>query len=83
VTGQDETRTQRETLGLLQKKCSMALDVYIGLAKQGCELLSQVKEVPLSETQRNDILSHRRRELHAQSDYTKARSKLWAFLNRV
>jgi len=83
VTGADETRTGSETLGLLQRKCSMAFDVYMGLAKQGCKLLTRVEELPISENLRNEILSHRRQELHAQSDYTKARSKLWAFLNRV
>jgi len=83
VTEPDEARTQTETLDLLRRKCSTALDVYIALAKLGCELLTAVKDLPVSEHQRNEILSHRRRELHAHSDYTKARSKLWAFLNRV
>jgi hypothetical protein len=83
VIGQNDTRTQSETLVLLRKRCSMTLDVYIALAKRGCELLTQVEEVPLSEARRNEILSHRRQELHSQSDYTKARSKLWAFLNKV
>jgi hypothetical protein len=78
-----EARTPTETLALLQRKCSMALDAYIALAKQGCELLSRVEDLPLPEHQRNEILSHRRLELHAHSDYTKARSKLWASLNRV
>ena len=78
-----EARTNTETLAVLQRKCSIALDAYLALAKQGCVLLSQAKDLPLSEHQRNEILSHRRQELHAHSDYTKARSKLWASLNRV
>jgi hypothetical protein len=78
-----EARTTTETLAALQRKCAMALDAYIALAKQGCELLSQAKDLPLPEHQRNEILAHRRQELHAHSDYTKARSKLWASLNRV
>jgi hypothetical protein len=78
-----EARSSTETLVVLQRKCSMALDAYIALAKQGCELLSQAKDLPLPEHRRNEILAHRRQELHAHSDYTKARSKLWASLNRV
>lgn len=60
----------------------MTFDVYIRLAKQGCELLRGVQKLPISENERDEILAQRRQELHAQSDYTKARSKLWAFLNR-
>ena len=83
MTGPDGTRTQTETLGLLQRKCSMALDVYLTLARQGCELLCGITDLPIREHQRDEILAHRRKELHAHSDYTKARSKLWASLNRV
>jgi hypothetical protein len=83
VTGSDGTRTQTETLDLLRRRCSMTLDIYLAMAKQGCELLRAVNDLPISEHQRNEILCHRRKELHAHSDYTKARSKLWAFLNRV
>jgi hypothetical protein len=61
----------------------MTLDVYLGFAKQGCELLCGIKDLPIREHQRDEILAHRRKELHAHSDYTKARSKLWAFLNRM
>jgi hypothetical protein len=83
VTGPDGTRTQTETLDVLRRKCSVTLDAYLAMAKQGCELLHAVNDLPISEHQRYEILSHRRKELHAHSDYTKARSKLWAFLNRV
>jgi hypothetical protein len=72
-----------ETLSLLQTKCSTALQAYLELAKEGCELLSRLNEVPLPENKRNEVLAHRRRELHAHTDYTKARSKLWEFLNQM
>jgi hypothetical protein len=53
------------------------------IVKQGCELLIGIKDIPAPENERNEILSHRRRELQAHADYTKARSKLWEFLNRI
>ncbi len=59
----------------------MALEAYLELARQGCELLTGIDEVPVPEDKRNEILSQRREELHAHSEYTKARSKLWEFLN--
>jgi hypothetical protein len=83
VTGPDGTRTQTETLDVLRSRCSRTLDLYLGMARQGCELLCSVNGLPISEHQRNEILCHRRKELHAHSDYTKARTKLWTFLNRV
>jgi hypothetical protein len=72
-----------ETLSLLQTKCSTTLRAYLELAKDGCELLSRLNDVPLPENKRNEVLAHRRRELHAHTDYTKARSKLWEFLNQI
>lgn len=72
-----------DTLSRLKKKCSITLTAYLELAKEGCERLCQRSEVPLGEDMRNEILAHRRRELHAHSDYTKARSKLWEFLTRT
>jgi hypothetical protein len=75
------TLMPNETLKSLQTKCSITLNAYLDLAKAGCELLCGLNERPLSESKRNEILSHRRQELHAHANYTKARSKLWEFLN--
>jgi len=83
VAERDETLTPQEMLTRLQVKCSRALDTYMHVVKQGCELLMGIKDIPAPENERNEILSHRRRELQAHADYTKARSKLWEFLNRI
>jgi hypothetical protein len=83
VGGPDDMLGPHEALTRLQMKCSTALEAYIAITKQGCELLCRIKDVPIPENDRNEILAHRRRELHAHADYTKARSKLWEFLNRI
>jgi hypothetical protein len=64
----------------LEGGCSEALRSYIELVKEGCSLLGEVKEFPVPEHTRNEIFSHRRRELMAHSEYTKARRRLWDFL---
>jgi hypothetical protein len=83
VRGNERDSNVNETLSVLQTKCTTKLTAYLELAKEGCELLGQLNPVPLTENKRNEILAHRRLELHAHSDYTKARSKLWEFLTRI
>jgi hypothetical protein len=75
------SRVSTLTLTQLQDKCSEALECYVKLIKEGCALLGNVKDFPLSGSQRNEIFAHRREELAAHSAYTKARTKLWDFLN--
>jgi hypothetical protein len=64
----------------LQTKCSTALRSYVELLQQGCELLANVKDTPMPEYERKKIFAHRREELHAHGQYTKARQALWDFL---
>jgi hypothetical protein len=61
-------QTKREALTRLQEKWSRALETYIDLAKQGCELLCRINEVPIRENDRNHTLLHRMHELHAHAD---------------
>ena len=42
--------------------------------------MGQVKEVPMPENKRNEIFLHRKQEMWAQSEYTKARRRLWDLL---
>jgi hypothetical protein len=64
----------------LQIKCSTALRCYVELVQEGCDLLGSVKDTPMSEYERKKIFAHRRQELHAHGQYTKARQALWDFL---
>ena len=64
----------------LQIKCSTALRSYVELIQEGCELLGNIKEIPMPDYEQNKIFSHRRQELHAHTEYTKARKALWDFL---
>jgi hypothetical protein len=64
----------------VQSKCSTALRSYVELLQQGCELLANVKDTPMPEYERKKIFAHRREELHAHGQYTKARQALWDFL---
>jgi hypothetical protein len=69
------------TLTQLQDECSETLQSYVQLIKEGCAILGNVKEIPVSEYKRKEIFAHRREELAAHTAYTKARTKLWDFLN--
>jgi hypothetical protein len=64
----------------LQNRCEAALESYAEAMRDGCALLAKVKQLPIHEQERNDILSHRRLELSAQAQYAKARKALWDFL---
>ncbi len=68
------TRTQ------LQDEFSAALRFYLQIAQEGCVLLGNIKEGPLSEYTRNEIFLHRREELWAYARYTRARRQLLNFL---
>ena len=72
--------SQGMTRNQLQDKCARALQSYIELLQEGCELLGKVKEIPMPEHERTEIFTHRRKEISAQSEYTKARTELWGLL---
>ena len=65
----------------LQKECSRALQCYIRIIKEGCDLLGQVKEGAIPENKRDKIFSHRKQELLAYAAYTRAQRRLWNFLS--
>ena len=65
----------------LQKECSRAMQNYVRLVEEGCELLSEVKEGVIPEKKRDKIFSNRKQELLAHAAYTRARKQLWSFLN--
>lgn len=68
------------TLTLLQSNCLKAGLEYVRLTRESCALLVQFKEAPIPESIRNEVFSHRRRELDAHAAYSRARSLLWDFL---
>jgi hypothetical protein len=59
----------------------VALQYYVHLINEGCELLAQIREGPISENKQNEIFSHRGKELLAYAVYTRAQRRLWKFLN--
>jgi hypothetical protein len=68
------------TLKLLQNECLMAGSEYVELTKESYALLTEFKDVPIPESMRDEILSHRRRELAAHAAYSRVRGLLWDFL---
>jgi len=74
------SRKITDTQGQLQTECSRALQRYVRLLQEGCGLLGQVKEGLIAESKRDEIFSHRKREVCAHVAYTKARKRLWSFL---
>jgi hypothetical protein len=74
---QNMTNTRRQ----LQKECSRALQAYIQIIQEGCDLLGQIKERLIPEDKREAIFSHRKQELWAYAAYTGARRRLWRFLS--
>jgi hypothetical protein len=70
----------KHTRSQLQKECSRALQCYVRLLQEGCDLLGQVKQGFIAENQRDEIFLHRKQEVCAHIAYTKARKRLWSFL---
>jgi hypothetical protein len=67
------------TLAVLHNECLRTGSEYAELIKESYALLVQLKE-PITENMRNQIFSHRGRELTAHAAYSKARTLLWDFL---
>jgi hypothetical protein len=64
----------------LQNRCETALHSYAELMRDGCALLANVKQLPILEEEGKHILSHRKLEMSAQTQYSRARKALWDFL---
>jgi hypothetical protein len=77
MRSQDMTNTRRQ----LQKECSTALQHYIQILSDGCDLLGEVKEGLITENKREQILSHRKQQLLAHDAYEKAQRRLWRLLS--
>jgi hypothetical protein len=90
VTRTEEARRAREarlprplivaTRTELQNRCEAALQSYAELMRDGCALLAKVKQLPIPKEERDDIFSHRKLEIAAQTQYSRARKTLWDFL---
>jgi hypothetical protein len=65
----------------LENEYATALQEYLKLVQDGCALLSKFREMPVSKNEREEIFEHRRKEAWAHTAYTRARTKLWKFLN--
>jgi hypothetical protein len=68
------------TLDQLRKACERALKRYLRVCLEGHLVLMKSGDLPISETQQNEVFFHRRKEIDAHSAYTNARTKLWRYL---
>ena len=72
------TNTRRQ----LQKECSKALENYVRIMREGCDLLGAFKEGLIPEDQREKVFAHRKQEVLAYTAYTRTQTRLWSLLNR-
>jgi hypothetical protein len=65
----------------LHKECSRALEYYIRLVRQSCEVLGEIKEPVIAPATRDKIFSQRKEEVAAYGTFMAARRRLWRFLS--
>ena len=70
------TNTRRQ----LQKECSKALENYVRIMREGCDLLDEFKEGLIPEDQREKVFAHRKQEVLAYTAYTRTQTRLWSLL---
>jgi len=75
------TRSPSVILRQLQKGCARTLKDYLRVAREGCDLLTEIQEFPVSADLHKEIQRHRRLESESHTAYTMARRRLWDFLN--
>src|SRR5438105_687107 len=71
------TNTRRQ----LQRECSRALQYYVRIMQEGCDLLGELKQGLIPDYQRQKIFSNRKQEMLAFAAYTRAQTLLWTLLS--
>jgi hypothetical protein len=75
------SRDMPNVLEELHKECSRALEYYIRVVRQSCELLGEIKEPVLTNNMRDKIFSQRKEEVAAYTTFMVVRRRLWRFLS--
>jgi hypothetical protein len=73
------TNTRRQ----LQKECSRALEDYTRIMHEGCAFLGEIQEGSITEKQKENLFSNRKRQLLARDMYDGAQRRLWRFLSQA